>query len=100
MSSVMDFTSMTMWLAQNEDDFGDVAVVVLDVEDDLGLDDARVVEVEAFDLLVGVVTDRLGDVHVTCGDDDGEVDVVFLHGGSPVCWVGNESSHMVKFSPR
>jgi hypothetical protein len=33
-----------------EDDFSHLAVVVLHVEDDLGLDDARVVEMEALDL--------------------------------------------------
>jgi hypothetical protein len=55
----------------------------LNVEHDLGLNDAGIVKVESFDLLMGVFADRIGDFHVSCGDDDGEVDVVFLHGGSP-----------------
>jgi len=67
-------------IGTEEDDFSDLAVL-LDVEDDLGLDDARVIEMEALDFLVSIITDGLGYIDVASGDDDGQVNVVLLHGG-------------------
>jgi hypothetical protein len=92
-------------IGTEEDDFGDLAVL-LDVEDNFGLDDARVVEVEALDFLVGVIADGLGDIDVASCDDDGQVNVVLLHGGVLLGWgvMGWESwmcgGYMVKSSPR
>ncbi len=57
-------------IGAEEDDFGALDAL-LDIEDDLGFHDARVIEVEAFDFLQGVVTHGFGDVDMTTGDDDG-----------------------------
>ena len=60
-------------IGTEEDDFCEVSVMGLNVEHDLGLNDAGIIKVESFDLLVSVLADRIGDFHVSCGDDDGDV---------------------------
>jgi hypothetical protein len=55
---------------------------------------------------VGVIADGLGDIDVASCDDDGQVNVVLLHGGVLLGWgvMGWESwmcgGYMVKSSPR
>lgn len=73
-------------IGTEKDDFSDLAVV-LNVENDFGLDDAGIVEMEALDLLVRVFTDGVGDFDMASGDDDGQVYVVLLHVVVPP-WVG------------
>ncbi len=66
-------------IAAMEQDLGDVTVF-FDIEDDLGVDDARVIEVEALDLFPGVINDGIGDGHMAAGDFDFGICVGDLHG--------------------
>ena len=61
-----------------KNDFGNVPVF-LDVENDLGLDDSRVVEVKSLDFLDRMVTEGIGHLFVPYGDGDRQIDVGSLH---------------------
>ena len=61
-------------IGTEEDDLGDVAVL-LDVQDGLGLDDSRVVEMDSLDFLVSVVAQGVGDLFVADGDGDVRINV-------------------------
>ncbi len=67
-------------VAAMEDDFGKLTMF-FDIEDDLGVDDSRVIEVKIFDFFDGVILNGFGDADVATGDFDGNVDVGCLHGG-------------------
>jgi hypothetical protein len=62
-----------------KNNFGNMPVF-LDVENDLGLDDSRVIEMEALDFLDRVVTKGIGHLLVPHGDSDRQIDVGGLHG--------------------
>ena len=68
-------------IGAEEDDFGHMPVF-LHVENGFGFDDARVVEMEAFDFPLGVVAEGIGHLFVPHGDGDRQVDVGSLHGRS------------------
>lgn len=61
-----------------KNDLGDVPVF-LNVEDDLGFDDARVVQMKTFNLLDGVLAQGIGHLFVPHRDGDRQVDVGSLH---------------------
>ena len=65
-------------VSTKENDFGDVSVF-LHIQDSFGLDDTRVVEVEALDFAMGVVTEGISHLLVAYRDSDGQIDVGGLH---------------------
>jgi hypothetical protein len=48
-------------------------------QDDVRLDDLRVIEVEALDLARAIIIDRVGDLEMAAGDFDGGVSVGRYH---------------------
>ena len=72
-----------------EDDLARLPVL-LHVEDGVGLDDARVVQVQVAQLLRDEGAQGFGDGDVAAGDPEGDVDVGALHGGK---WAAESSSY-------
>jgi hypothetical protein len=66
-------------IGAEEDNFGNMPVF-LNIENGLGFDDPRVVEMKALDFPVGVLAERIGHLFVPHGDGDRQVDVGGLHG--------------------
>ena len=62
----------------DQNDLGRVAVF-LHFEDDVRLDDLRIIEVQIFDLARDVVVDRVGDLQVAAGDFDRRVSIGCEH---------------------
>ena len=54
----------------DQDDLGPVPVF-FDAENDVGLDDFRIIEMQPFDFARGVFVDRVGDREMAAGDFDG-----------------------------
>jgi hypothetical protein len=83
-----------------EHDFGEMPVL-RHVEDDVNLDDSGVIEVDMLDLILGILTDCIGDADMAPGNPDWHVYVCSLHGVfcvSPLFVWGN--FYIEKFSPR
>ena len=90
-------------IGAEEDDFSDLAIV-LHIEDDLGLNDARIIEMQTLDLFMRVIANGFSDFNMSSSDDDWQVNVVFLHGVCPprfrvIGW-GKGLGYMVKSSPK
>jgi hypothetical protein len=62
----------------DENDFGGVPVF-FHFEDNVGLDDLRVIEMKALDLAGAIIVDRVGDLEMAAGDFDVGVSVGRYH---------------------
>jgi len=67
-----------------QDDLRNVAVF-LNIENDFGFDNPRVVQMQPFDFSLGVLAQRLGDALVPDCDCDQRIRVCSLHGFGSVC---------------
>ena len=65
-------------IGTEKDDFRDVAVF-LNIENDLGLDDPRVIEVQTFDFFMGMISECISHMFVSHGDGDWQIHICNLH---------------------
>ena len=68
-------------IGAEKDDFGNVPVL-LNVENDLGLDDSRIVEMQTLDFLGRVIAEGIGHLLMSHSYSDRQIDVGSLHGSN------------------
>jgi len=66
-----------------QDDFGFLPGFFFYIQDDLGINDSRVVEVEVFYFFLCILTHGFSDRNMTSGNGDRQIYIMHLHGFTP-----------------